>query len=808
MALIRSLNTAVAGLKAQQFRIETIGNNIANVDTTGFKSTRVDFSTLLSQTMSYGVAPDGFLGGIDPVQVGLGTQIASSTTDFTQGPTEATGVNTDLAIQGDGFFILTDSAGGQVYTRDGSFTINPANLLHDPATGYVVQGWLADDNFRVTPGGPLDPVELEVGVQTIARATTSTTFGGNLNSSGEVANQGSLHFSDNLYDTRFQNQDLISSSNPLGLARATADTPLHNLVRSLGDFVSFTDSTTGTAGTSALVFPELANQTSGVEISVSALKGERELPERVFTVGDPPPTGGWTLGDFMGFLQGSFGINTGMWNNAEQAENTLSHARTNPVTGEEINGIISLSDVGGPDDSASLSSLTDHQADFTGVQAGDFVRFTSGAASGQIAQVVAVSASTPGGTLDTLTLRTDGFNSLSVVPATGDSYVVHAPAGVSLSEDIDLHTVSAGPTVTVGVPATTGDVTSFTVTDTSLTSWIVEEGVRPGLLVEYQSGGATVTGRVLAVDGNELTISHPSAMVQPPDAGTSFGFVQEATGTVQVAGNVGNDNNISILDIVSAGSRIPLFDNPPVVEANGESTSMTLTVYDSLGTPRQVNMTFVFEGSSANGPNTWRYFAESTDDTDLNRVVGSGTVVFGGSGQFLTTGKNDEVISIDLDSTPEVGGGTETPFTFALDFSRLTQFATTLSELQLRDQDGFEAGVLRDFTVGEDGVVTGIFDNGLTRTLAQIPIARFANPNGLQEEAGNFYTASTNSGIPQVGVAGTFGRGFLRSGVLEESNVDLAAQFTDLIIGQRAFQANARTITVSDEMLQELVNLI
>ena len=92
--------------------------------------------------------------------------------------------------------------------------------------------------------------------------------------------------------------------------------------------------------------------------------------------------------------------------------------------------------------------------------------------------------------------------------------------------------------------------------------------------------------------------------------------------------------------------------------------------------------------------------------------------------------------------------------------------------------------------------------------LGQVAVARFANPNGLTEVGQNFYAAAPNSGDPQIGVAGTFGRGVMSSGFLEESNVDLAQQFTDLIIGQRAFQANARTISVSDEMLQELVNLI
>lgn len=809
VALIRSLNTAVSGLRAQQFRIEVIGNNIANVDTTAFKNVRVDFSSLLSQSLTYGVAPQGFLGGIDPIQVGLGTQVASTATDFGQGPTEATGVSTDIAIQGDGFFALRDSAGGRVYTRDGSFSINPANLLHDAATGYVVQGYMADENFQVNPGGSLENIEIPVGTQTIARPTSEAVFNGNLNSSGSVSNQGSQLLSDVLYDNRFTNNDLISAENPLGLARATGDTPLQNLVRSLGDFVSYTTSDNGTAATSALVFPELANQLTGVEITFSAMKGERELPSATFVVGDPPPTGGTSLGDFIQFMQNRLGINDGTFDGVEQTQHTLSHTRVNPITGEEINGTFSAGQAGGADDAASLSSLTDLQADFRGVQVGDYIRFTSGDAAGQIAEITSITASTPGGVEDSLTFRTDGFNALSTVPAFGDTYVIHAPADVSTAEDIHMLAIDgAGATVTVGAPTTNAEIRSFTITDSSVSSFPLEEGIAVNQRVDYMSGGVMVSGRVSNVVGDTITIAFDSSLAQDPDAGTTFDFVKQPAGTLEITGNVGTLNNISDIDIISAGSRVTLFDNPPVVNAAGESLTMTTTVYDSLGTPRQVQLTLVFQSSSANGPNVWRYFAESADDADLDRVVGSGTILFSAAGQFLTTGKTDEVVSINLDATPEQGGGVETPLNVNLDFSRLTQFATTNSEMQLLDQDGFEAGTLREFSVGDDGLITGIFSNGLTRTLGQVSLTRFANPNGLDAEGENFFRASVNSGIPQEGIPGTFGRGTLRSGFLEESNVDLALQFTDLIIGQRAFQANARTVSVSDEMLQELVNLI
>lgn len=809
VALIRSLNTAVSGLRAQQFRIEVIGNNIANVDTTAYKNSRVDFSSMLSQSLTFGVAPQGFLGGIDPIQVGLGTQVGSTATDFSQGPTEATGVATDIAIQGDGFFTLRDQSGGLVFTRDGSFSINPSNLLHDAATGFVVQGYMADENFQIVTGGVLENIEIPVGVATIARPTSEAFFGGNLNSNGVVSNQGSLLRSDTLYDNRFTNTDLISAENPLGLSRAITTTPLQNLVRSLGDFVAYTDTSTGTAATSVMLFPELANQLTGVEIQLSATKGERLLPAARFVVGDPPPTGGTTLGDFMQFVQNRLGINDGTFDDYEQTEDTLSYTRRNPITGEEINGTISAGVSGGADDVASLGHIVDRQADFRAVQAGDFVRFTSGASAGQIAQITSVGSSAPGGALDTLTFRTDGFNSLSVVPAFGDTYVVHAGADVRTPSDVTMLTLDSGsPTVTVGVPANNGSVRSFTITDSAVTSFPLEQGISVNQQVEFTSGGIPVVGRVSSVIGNTITVAFSASLSQDPDAGSTFTFVDQADGTIEIAGNVGSLNDLSDIEILSEGARIPLFDNPPVVSAAGESVTLTSTIYDSLGTPRQVELTLVFQASSANGPNVWRYFAESTDDADLDRVVGSGTVLFSASGQYLATGEPTETMSINLDATPEQGGGVVTPFNVQLDFSRLTQFATPVSEIQLQQQDGFEAGTLREFAVNDNGVIEGVFSNGLTRSLGQIALTRFANPNGLNAEGDNLFRVSVNSGPSQTGVPGSFGRGTLRSGFLEESNVDLATQFTDLIIGQRAFQANARTVTVSDEMLQELVNLI
>jgi flagellar hook protein FlgE len=809
MALIRALNTAVSGLKTQQFRIELVGHNIANVDTTAYKAARAEFNTILSQLVRAGIAPQGNLGGIDPIHLGLGAQVGATTTNFNQGPVKLTGVASDLALDGDGFFVLRDGTGEQVYTRDGSFSINPSNLLHDTATGAIVQGWGVDENFQVQSGGPLENIVIPVGAMKIARATESARLEGNLNSAGQVAADGTWLLSDVLYDSRFTNDDLISDVNPLGLARATEDTPLVSLVRSLGDHVAATDSTAGTAGTAALVFPDLAQSPTGLEIQVSAEKGQRALAPRTFVVGDPPPRGGAVLGDFIDFLARTLGIVDHTFTGQDQVAHTYGFARKNPISGEAINGTISKGQVGGPDDQATLTSITDHQADFRGVEVGDFIRFTSGAASGQIAQITAITASTPGGTLDTLQLRSGTFNALSAVPAYGDTYAIHAPAGVRVAGDTVMTEVaSTSPTVTVSGVTTTGGVSTFTVTDLSVADFAAERGLAVDQVVTYYSGGQLVRGRVVESTGNAVTIAYRSALSQAPDATTAFTFADLAGGTVTVAGNVGDANGIANLEVLAGDSRVSLFDNPARAEAQGESLTTRFTVYDSLGTPRQVDLTLLFQSSSSNGPNVFRYFAESPADADGHPFTGSGTILFGPQGQFLGTGEAEEVVTVDLHTSADQAGGVTTPFSFRLDLSRVTQLASRESSVILGDQDGFESGTLRSYAFDRDGTIVGVFDNGLVRNLGQVAVARFANPNGLEATSENMYRVAPNAGIPQVGTPGSGGRAFVRGGYLEESNVDLAEQFTELIIGQRAFQANARTVTTSNELLQELVNLL
>jgi flagellar hook protein FlgE len=158
-------------------------------------------------------------------------------------------------------------------------------------------------------------------------------------------------------------------------------------------------------------------------------------------------------------------------------------------------------------------------------------------------------------------------------------------------------------------------------------------------------------------------------------------------------------------------------------------------------------------------------------------------------------------------ATGEFGGGT-----IAVDFGAvgdpdaIAQFAGESSVAAL-SQDGSAMGSLQSFTIGQDGVVTGAFSNGRTRAIGQVALAAFTNPAGLERTGASMYRSSVNSGLAAIGAAGAGGRGTLAGSALEMSNVDLAQEFTSLIVAQRGFQANSRVITASDEILQDLVNL-
>jgi hypothetical protein len=177
--MLRSMFSAISGLRGHQIMMDVIGNNIANVNTVGFKAGRVNFQDILSQTLHGATAPSGGLGSIDPAQIGLGMTVAGIDVLQTQGNLQSTGKTTDMAIQGDGFFVESDGS-ATYYTRDGAFDIGLDGSLSNPASGMKVQGWQADANGNIDITQPITNLVIPIGQRTTALATSHITLGGNL----------------------------------------------------------------------------------------------------------------------------------------------------------------------------------------------------------------------------------------------------------------------------------------------------------------------------------------------------------------------------------------------------------------------------------------------------------------------------------------------------------------------------------------------------------------------------------------------------------------------------------------------------
>jgi flagellar hook protein FlgE len=225
--------------------------------------------------------------------------------------------------------------------------------------------------------------------------------------------------------------------------------------------------------------------------------------------------------------------------------------------------------------------------------------------------------------------------------------------------------------------------------------------------------------------------------------------------------------------------------------ADGTAVDTTYSVFDSLGAAHQVTVTFT--KTAVDGE--WDWAVTSPDGTSAS----TGTLVFDENGTNTTP---SAVVSLALTDSL----GAVTPMDFNLDMSAVMQLSGT-SSLQVINQDGLGPGTLESFNIDNNGVVIGVFNNGMTQSLGQIALARVSNSSGMSRLGGNLYELSSNTGAPSISPPGPNAGSTLVSGALEMSNVDLANEFANLIIMQRGFQANSRVITTGDEMLQDLLTL-
>ncbi|MFN9720335.1 MAG: flagellar hook protein FlgE [Planctomycetota bacterium] len=414
-------------------------------------------------------------------------------------------------------------------------------------------------------------------------------------------------------------------------------------------------------------------------------------------------------------------------------------------------------------------------------------------------------------------LGEDAADGLPAFQQPGDDRI-YVPKGVSVPGQVstelkvrgNLISTATGPVaqelttstpfLTGGIPATAATLLNdldnnsvdYIATDKILISGRKSDGTTPALS-EITVGPTTTVGDLVTA----LSTAFPDATVTLNALGQ----------IVAVANSTGPSFlEISFVDRPTNTGRTELEDQEMILTAKGknqDSFTQAVEVFDESGAERSINLTFTKQADMS-----WTVTA-AVSPIDGNMLDGLVTgLTFQPNGSFAQvtgTGLADANITVQFD-------GMSGPQTIALNFGSPSGFEgltsrgqATLVELS---PNGFPPGAMMEIQIDTDGKVFGLASNGLKIPLAQLALASFRNPDGLVSVGNNYYTAALASGAPELGTALTGNRGAVRAGQLESSNVDLALEFTRLIIAQRGFSANARTITVTDEILQELTSII
>ncbi|MBE0565623.1 MAG: flagellar hook-basal body complex protein [Krumholzibacteria bacterium] len=679
--MFKSLYSGVSGLSANLTNLDVIGNNIANSNTVGFKSGRVTFNEMLAQTMQSASRPvSGGLGGVNPQQIGLGTRVGSIDTNFNQGNFTTTGNKTDLAIQGNGFFILSDGT-SQTYTRAGVFGLDSLNYLVSPSTGLKVQGVMADA-AGVIGSGPMEDIYIDPGLVVPARPSSTLQLMGNLDASADA--QASVMQS-RTFLTAAGGADLLTALN---------------------------GSTQGPLG---------LNQ--GDQVRVNGRTADADLTAGTFAIGADS-----TYQDLVD------------WLNAEMAANGHSVAFSLGATGElqvANNGATAL-------DGLSLT-------------------VTANTAFNQNMVFDAAIAAAATATTSGLRAYAEGTDTLA-----------------------SLYDAAGNP---LGIDFDTGSAT---------------------LLIGGSVGGETIDQRQVVV-GPTTTLSELAQEYQYALGTHSTPAEINATGQMVITGEVGTAAAISEMTLAEDGRINTTLESAFSFAQTQQATdqkafTVSTTVYDSLGGEHTVSFNF----EKVAGMNEWIWQAELEGGEQILSGQ-SGRVTFSDTGAISSFTYDDQggAITFRPQATGQEGAAV---VSLTVDYGTvgaltgLTQFEGSGNLRSVAD--GYGAGTLVDYDIDQSGVITGIFSNDTMQTIAQVGLAQFSNPSGLMREANNTYRLSGNSGLAMETFAGLGNGVNLVPGALETSNVDLAKEFTNLVVAQRSFQANSRVITTADQVMQELVNLI
>jgi flagellar hook protein FlgE len=832
---MRSLWAGVTGLQAHQIAMDVEGNNIANVNTVGFKYSRANFSDLLSQTAKIATAPQGELGGKNPMQIGLGTQVSSVTKIFKQGSVQTTDKNTDLAIQGDGFFVVSPDGGSTYkYTRNGDFAFDAQGNFTE-GNGYIVQGWLRDEaTGEIDATTPIANITIPPGLTTPANDTSYITLKANLNSGDTIVNKSKIYTLDSksgwvdLNGNGLQETNEVHVENDVGDDAFNTDKALYergqdlgalfnssgeafNLENNQGMWVSFAE-----ARTNNLTITAHASGTTDIDLTINGTAISGSI---VSTDDDAVAT-------YIASLINEKTASTGV-----QAQitggNQIYLTNTNKSGTEDATKNIKL--VKGSADTTTFASVdvitaykytysktplnTTHTYD--DAQARTFTTTEDLRAALQTDARLWVDYTHDG--------AADKNDGVEVIVNEEGQFQISNVSGDALDiQDGDVIN-TAGVTTRSGTLLTADLATeaiSFPI-GTTFTEVITPSANVIVNGVEYGptgAGGLTIPAGTTLTEAVTLPVGTTvadTAADMTLQIGTNYLSTDDFNMYISVTALTDATNNVSensrfttamaaLQGTLNTGTGIRTTQN-----IYAASHASSIDVYDSLGSKHTVRFEFTKTGFTEDGGTEWSVLISVPEPGDINlgsypKNIVTGTISFNSDGSLATFSPTNLTYTANNGSTPNQN--IELNFGTLGQFDGMTSFDAQSNTSGI-SQDGYPGGDLAGIRVDETGTLIGSFTNGRSFGLAQVAMAKFTNNEGLESDGGNAFIQTSNSGDPIIGQAAIGGRGFIQASSLEMSNVDLSRSLTQLIVVQRGYQANSKTITTSDQMLNTLLQL-
>ncbi|WP_180378831.1 flagellar hook-basal body complex protein [Campylobacter lanienae] len=930
--MMGALWSGVTGLQAHQVAMDVEGNNIANVNTVGFKYSRASFADLFSQTQKVATAPQGDLGGKNSMQIGLGSTVNTVTKIFKQGTIQTTDKQSDMAIQGDGFFVVSPDGGKTyLYTRNGDFSLDSVGNFVD-RNGYIVQGWLRnEDTGMIDPTGPLKNIVIEPGMSMEANPTSELAIIANLNSGSNIGTKSSpIYALDEFNDFLDLNgnglwddgeaknpNDLntntyyINSNKEVAVKEAGVDLGVVfngagegiNLREGQGMWVSYADAKVAFGPLNNLNNNQAQNRTlhislNGIEIPATTIASMDEVAKKINEFTNKTGVQATVING--NELQLTNNNNTGTTDESKNIkikayeDDSTSIKSTNIITaykytyssaagteaghlysdsaarvvrttedlrkamqtdareyvnysGSNVSNAVNgatymtnemlkyidqqtqqgtnIQDIKQAIGRSINQALVDGQQTFTRMQQAGAV--TAPISEGAVATIVEVlrAAQVIMGNNQTNTTANDLKEAVREL-VTNDKLAEFASREWNSPLDADGNP-NANANAANNLPAADGNLRSnATYRDTNLNDGVKVTVNEKGQFVFENPAGDASYGQN---DGHMTLNNNAPGGTPVKDSPNAF---TDANGQKQVPSNQDtyiNDYNMQISVTGYSNLAQNINENSALADvfkslSGGLSTgtssrvssnltmsshAATTEIYDSLGSKHEIKFEWRKVSYSPENGTEWSLLIQVPEPGVLN-ADGAVSNVISGSARFNNDGTllgfTPSTLTFTANNGSAPGQNIELNFGKIGDSNGLRSNDNPSSTDNIV-QDGYAAGNLTGTRIDESGTIIGSFSNGRSFGLAQVSLAVFTNNEGLETRGGNIFSQTANSGDPVFGAAGTSRRGTITASALEMSNVDLSRALTQLIVVQRGYQANSKTITTSDQMLTALLQI-